>query len=52
MLDTWNAAYFQQKSARILYLVPPAWIDYHLPLKFSVPVDLKRVLVGKIDLAF
>jgi len=51
MLATWDASYFRSPGLRILYLVPQEWIDYHLPVTISIPAELTRVLVGRIDLA-
>ena len=50
MLKTWDKAYFRNPGTRIFFIVPKEWINYYLPLKFSVPVNLERVLVGRIDL--
>ena len=50
MLDTWKASYFQTPGLRLFYLVPNEWLDYYLPLTISAPHELKRVLVGRIDL--
>lgn len=50
MLNTWQEAYFHNPGTRIFFLVPKAWINYYLPLKFSVPVQLERVMIGRIDL--
>jgi hypothetical protein len=50
MLNTWKASYFQKAGARVFYLVPRAWTDYFLPLGFSVPARVSRVIVGRIDI--
>lgn len=50
MLETWDASYFRAAGLRLLYLVPDEWLGYFLPLRISVPHELKRVLVGRIDL--
>lgn len=50
MLETWKESYFQKPGLRIFYIVPKDWIDYFLPLQISVPHQLTRVLVGRIDL--
>lgn len=49
MLETWEVAYFQSPGLRLFYTVPPAWTDHYLPLEFSQPVDLVRVMVGRIE---
>ena len=50
MLETWNESYFQTPGLRLFYIVPPEWTAYFLPLQISVPHELTRVLVGRIDL--
>ena len=50
MLNTWKASYFQKAGLRVFYIVPRAWTDYFLPLEFSVPARVTRVIVGRIDL--
>jgi hypothetical protein len=50
MLNTWKHAYFDEKGTRILYIVPSMWADHHLPLSFSVPAEVVRVYIGRIDL--
>ena len=50
MLNTWKASYFQKAGLRVFYIVPRAWTDYFLPLEFSVPARINRVIVGRIDL--
>ena len=51
ILKTWDKAYFRNPGTRIFFIVPKEWINFHLPLNFSVPVNLERVLIGRIDLA-
>jgi len=34
----------------VFFIVPPAWTDDVLPLEISVPVKIKRVMVGRIEL--
>jgi hypothetical protein len=50
MLGTWEAAYFQSPGLRLFFTVPQAWTDHYLPLEFSKPVALTRVMVGRIEL--
>lgn len=50
MLDTWKESYFRTPGLRIFYTVPDEWLSYFLPLQISVPHELTRVLVGRIDL--
>jgi hypothetical protein len=50
MLNTWHRSYFQGVGQRVFFLVPREWTDRMLPLQFSMPVDLKRVMIGRIEL--
>jgi hypothetical protein len=50
MLNTWQHAYFQRAGTRLMYIVPKAWVDAHLPLTISVPAEVVRVFIGRIDL--
>jgi hypothetical protein len=50
MLETWKESYYRTSGLRIFYTVPDEWLSYFLPLRISVPHELKRVLVGRIDL--
>jgi hypothetical protein len=34
----------------VFYIVPRAWTDHFLPLKLSVPAEITRVIVGRIDI--
>ena len=49
MLDTWKEAYFHSPGLRLFFTVPQAWTDYYLPLEFSMPVELTRIMVGRIE---
>jgi hypothetical protein len=49
-LETWRESYFRAPGLRVLYIVPPEWTNYHLPLTISTPNVLTRVIVGRIDL--
>lgn len=50
MLNTWKRVYFQCPGLRVFYLVPRAWTDAVLPLKLSQPAEVKRVMMGRIEL--
>ena len=50
MLTTWDHAYFRKPGTRALYIVPKKWVDHHIPLSISIPNELTRVFVGRIDL--
>ena len=50
LLNTWELSYFKSPGLRVFFLVPRAWTDFYLPLDISVPADLNRVMVGRIEL--
>jgi hypothetical protein len=50
LIETWNEAYFRTPGWRLFFLVPRRWTDHYLPLSFSVPADLQRVMIGRIEL--
>ena len=50
LLNTWDASYFRSHGLRLFFLVPRVWTDYVLPLKTSLNADIKRVMVGRIEL--
>lgn len=50
MLSTWEAAYFASPGLRLFFLMPQAWTDRVLPLHVSVPADITRTMVGRIEL--
>jgi hypothetical protein len=50
MLETWRRAYFQSPGLRLFFLVPQAWTDAVLPLKISRPAQVRRVMMGRIEL--
>ena len=50
MLETWKESYYHMPGLRVFYLVPRQWLEYYLPLQVSVPHELTRVLVGRIDI--
>lgn len=49
MLDTWKTSYFEKPGLRVFYVVPAEWLEYFLPLSFSEPARVKRVIIGRID---
>jgi hypothetical protein len=50
MVKSWDAAWFGEEGARLLYLVPRAKTDELLPLTIDPkPAELVRVLVGRHD---
>lgn len=50
LLETWELSYFRSPGQRLFFLVPRAWTDAVLPLRLSVPADVTRVMVGRIEL--
>ncbi|HEY4262408.1 MAG TPA: hypothetical protein VGM98_19760 [Schlesneria sp.] len=50
LLETWELSYFRSPGQRLFFLVPRAWTDAVLPLTLSVPADVTRVMVGRIEL--
>ena len=50
LLNTWELSYFKSTGLRVFFLVPRAWTDFYLPLDISVPADINRVMVGRIEL--
>jgi hypothetical protein len=50
MLETWKESYYRTPGLRIFYTVPDEWLSYFLPVRISIPHEMTRVLVGRIDL--
>jgi len=50
LLNTWELSYFKSAGLRLFFLMPRAWTDFRLPLEVSVPAEMKRVMVGRIEL--
>jgi hypothetical protein len=50
LLNTWELSYFKSAGLRVFFLVPRAWTDFYLPLEQSLPGDVNRVMVGRIEL--
>ncbi len=50
MLDTWSLSYFESEGLRVFFVLPQAWTDQRLPLSISTPADIKRVMVGRVEL--
>jgi hypothetical protein len=50
MLATWDQAYFKSPGLRLFYLVPQVWTDHILRLNVSMPAEIRRVMVGRIEL--
>jgi hypothetical protein len=50
LLKTWEVSYFKSPGRRVFFLCPRAWTDYYLPLQISLPAQINRVMVGRIEL--
>ncbi len=50
MLNTWQQSYFKSPGMRLFFVVPPAWTNTVLPITVSEPVEITRVMVGRIEL--
>lgn len=50
MLSTWQRAYFESFGKRVFFIVPRTWTDQVLPLEISVPAQVTRTMVGRIEL--
>jgi hypothetical protein len=51
MVATWADTWFKDEGLRVLYLLPPAWVDATLPLKIEPkPSALKRVFVARAEI--
>jgi hypothetical protein len=50
LLKTWEVSYFKSPGTRVFFLCPRAWTDYYLPLQISLPAQINRVMVGRIEL--
>lgn len=50
LLNTWQLSYFRSPGQRLFYLVPRHWTDAVIPLRLSVPTDIARVMVGRVEL--
>jgi hypothetical protein len=50
MLATWELSYFKSAGLRVFYIVPDDWVNATLPLTFSIPVDVKRAMIGRLEL--
>jgi hypothetical protein len=50
LLNTWELSYFKSAGLRVFFLVPRAWTDFYLPLEMSLPAEINRVMVGRVEL--
>jgi len=50
MVETWKDSWFEEGS-RLIYVVPPGFIDKILPLRIDpVPGQIRRVFVGRLEI--
>jgi hypothetical protein len=50
MLATWRLSYFDSEGLRVFFVLPRAWTDAQLPLSTSVPAEVTRVMLGRVEL--
>ncbi len=50
LIETWKQAYFKTPGLRVFFLVPRVWTDHQLPLTVSAVSDIRRAMVGRIEL--
>jgi hypothetical protein len=50
LLRTWKISYFKSPGLRLFYMCPREEIDRLLPLRISVPCDITRVMIGRIEI--
>jgi hypothetical protein len=50
LLSTWEQGYFKSAGLRLFFLLPQEWTDVVLPLDISVPADVTRTMVGRVEI--
>jgi hypothetical protein len=50
LLSTWEQGYFKSAGLRLFFLLPQEWTDAVLPLDVSVPADVTRTMVGRVEI--
>jgi hypothetical protein len=50
LLNTWETSYFRRPGLRLFFVVPTEWTNRVLPLHISVDADIKRVMIGRIEI--
>jgi hypothetical protein len=50
LLSTWKLSYFQSAGTRLFFIVPHEWTNHYLPMTVTPTAQIKRVMVGRIDL--
>jgi hypothetical protein len=50
LLNTWEVSYFKSPGQRLFFMMPKGWTDWYLPLEVSVPCEVKRAMIGRLEL--
>jgi hypothetical protein len=50
LLNTWDASYFRSHGMRLFFIVPRAYTDYFLPFHASIPAEITRAMIGRLEL--
>ena len=50
LLNTWEVSYFRRPGMRLFFMVPAEWTNRVLPLHLSVPSDVVRTMIGRIEI--
>jgi hypothetical protein len=50
LLNTWDASYFRSHGMRLFFIVPRAYTDYFLPFNASIPAEITRAMIGRLEL--
>lgn len=50
LLNTWELSYFKSSGLRLFFMVPRAWTDHVLPLEVNPPMEMKRAMIGRIEI--
>jgi hypothetical protein len=50
LLNTWEVSYFKNPGLRFFYLCPDIVTNFLLPLGISVPCNVTRVMIGRIEI--
>jgi hypothetical protein len=50
LLNTWELSYFKSPGLRFFFMVPRAWTDRVLPLEVTPAMEVKRALVGRLEI--
>ncbi len=49
LLNTWQVSYFKSPGMRFFYICPRKETDDRLPLELSIPAEVTRVMIGRIE---